>query len=99
VAAGSYAEDVTIEGKPVRLWGRCPESVEIVGTGGEFSAVFVRDTGASTTEIHDLAVSGPAIGLVVSGAEGVVIDRVRVHDTGARAIDVEDTLGPTRVAI
>src|SRR5262249_49354438 len=33
IAAGTYTEDVHIEGKAVRLWGRCPKMVEIAGTG------------------------------------------------------------------
>src|SRR6185436_10488706 len=32
VAAGSYAEDVRIDGKALRLWGVCPGEVEVVGS-------------------------------------------------------------------
>jgi len=42
VAAGSYIEDVTVDAKPVRLWGRCPAQVEIVGTQASFPAVLVK---------------------------------------------------------
>ncbi|MBW2454319.1 MAG: DUF1565 domain-containing protein, partial [Deltaproteobacteria bacterium] len=38
VAAGSYAENVMIASKSVRLWGRCAELVEVVGTSGASAA-------------------------------------------------------------
>jgi hypothetical protein len=98
VAAGSYAEDVEVEFDPVRIWGRCPAMVEIVGTGALLAGVFVRD-GADGTEVHDLAVRGPIDGVAVSGVTNVLLSRVWVHDTENRGIDVEDVFGETSVTI
>jgi len=97
VAAGSYKEDVAIAGKPVRLWGRCPGLVEIVGTGGALAI----GAGAAGTEVHDLALTGDGwAGCEISGADDVLLDRVWMHDTtGARGIEVDNDLGPTAATI
>jgi hypothetical protein len=97
VAAGSYLEDVSIQGKAVRLWGKCPDEVELRGTGGFGTAVFIRE-GASGTELHDLAITGPAWGIAVSGAEDVLFERVWVHDTD-RGLDAESFVGPTSLTL
>ncbi|XXY54871.1 right-handed parallel beta-helix repeat-containing protein [Sorangium sp. So ce269] len=79
IAEGSYVEELLISGQPVRLWGRCPSRVEIVGPP---AAIAVQvDRGASATEIHDLAVRGRGIGLGVANVRDVVIERVWIHDT------------------
>ncbi len=63
----------------MRLWGRCPARVEIVGPP---AAIAVQvDRGASATEIHDLAVRGQGMGLGVANARDVVVERVWIHDT------------------
>jgi hypothetical protein len=98
VASGSYLEDVMISGKPVRLWGRCPEMVELVGTGAELWAVDIR-TGASGTEVGGMAIRGDAAGLGLSGSEDVTFDRVWVHETALRGITVQGDLGPTSVSV
>ncbi|MBW2457300.1 MAG: hypothetical protein JRI68_22520 [Deltaproteobacteria bacterium] len=98
IAEGSYGEDVTISGKPVRLWGRCPALVEIVGSAGNMAAVFVR-AGASGTEIRDLAIRGDDGGILVSGSQQVVVDRVWLHDAADRGIDVDSVLGETEVTL
>src|SRR5262249_6424738 len=83
-AAGTYVEDVAIA-KRVRLWGRCPSEVELDAVMA-LSAVFLK-SGASGAEVHDLALGGPTIGLLASGVENVVVDRVWIHDAGGRGID------------
>ncbi|XYI00040.1 right-handed parallel beta-helix repeat-containing protein [Sorangium sp. So ce1128] len=80
IAEGSYVEELLISRQPVRLWGRCPARVEIVGPPAARIAVQV-DTGASATEIHDLAVRGQGIGLGVANVRDVVVERVWIHDT------------------
>ncbi|WP_437486651.1 right-handed parallel beta-helix repeat-containing protein [Sorangium sp. So ce1014] len=82
IAEGSYVEDLLIWRRPVRLWGRCPALVEVVGPTAGGIAVQV-DRGASGTEIHDLAVRGQGIGLGVRNAHDVVVERVWIHDTSA----------------
>lgn len=98
VAAGKYGEDVLIQGHAVRLWGRCPAMVDIVGTGAELAAVSV-ETGAAGSEVRDLALTGATDGLLLSGSEDVVVDRVWIHETSNRGINVQGTLGPTRIAV
>jgi len=98
VAAGSYVEDVVIHHKKVRLWGKCPSEVELVGTGTDLAALFIREA-AGGTEVRGLAVRGALLGLVVSGAEDVLIERVWVHDTLDRGINVESVLGATSITV
>jgi nitrous oxidase accessory protein NosD len=94
IAEGSYAENVHIQDKPVRLWGRCPALVEIVGNSGALTAVLVTSN-AHGTEVHDLAISGATSGFGVSGSTDVLASRLWIHDTAGRGIDVEDDLGST----
>jgi hypothetical protein len=97
VAAGSYAEDVFIgaivgTGKPVRLWGRCPAMVEVVGSSAGMSAVRV-DAGAPGSEVHTLSARGATMGVYVYGSKNVILDRLWVHDTADRGVEVDDTTG------
>jgi len=97
IAQGSYAGDILITGKAVRLWGRCPALVNIAGAG-EFGALDVR-TGADGTEIHDVSLVGDTQGLSLSGSQEVSADRVWIHDTAMVGIIVVDTLGPTSIHV
>jgi hypothetical protein len=99
VAAGSYAENLQIGGHPVRLWGRCPDLVEIVGsTAAMFAAIDIR-TGADGTEIRNLAIRGPKQGIALSGSTAVVVDSAWIHDTGSRGLNVQDDLGTTSATL
>lgn len=89
IAAGTYAQSVSLS-KPVRLWGACSEAVFL--TGG----VTITADGA---ELHALAITGSQAGVSVDGATGIVLERVRVHDTGWIGVDLRDDLGPTSVII
>lgn len=84
IAEGTYNEDVVIAGRAVRLWGVCPDKVNLVGIGEEPAAVFVRSL-AHGTELRAMAILGDSGGVVISGSEDVTIDRVWVHDTAFRA--------------
>jgi len=97
LAAGSYGA-VSLQGKALRLWGRCPEMVEIVGGANDTAAVFIRE-GADGSELRDLAITGSSIGLLLSGSLAVLADRVWIHDLGSRAVNVEITLGPTALTV
>ena len=94
IAAGSY-DAVVVAGHPVRLWGTCPELVRVAGT----PAAVVVGPGADGTEIRDLAVFGPAIGIRLSGAMDVVADRVWVHDTATVGVLEADTDGPASLVL
>jgi hypothetical protein len=85
VAAGTYSQDVTVQSKTLRLWGRCPEMVEVAGQGGVYALALIDSPGS---EIHNLAVTGPEVGIVVSESPASLIDKVYVHDTGAPGIGV-----------
>ncbi|WP_129575214.1 MULTISPECIES: right-handed parallel beta-helix repeat-containing protein [Sorangium] len=99
VAEGSYIEDVGIADKSVRLWGRCPDLVEIQGTGKGAGAIQVLTTAASGTEIRGLAVTGEGPGLIVSGARDVTIEQTWVHDMSSLGISAVDKHGPTSIAL
>lgn len=96
IAAGSYEENVTIE-HPVRLWGRCPELVELVG-GNAPGAIVVKG-GNVGVELHDLAVRGPNAGVVRRGAGELALDRVWIHDTGERGLYIDDFGGAGSAAL
>ncbi len=98
IAQGSYLEDVFVASKPVRLWGVCPEQVEIVGTGAEFGAVTIV-TGGSGTEVVGVALTGAAGGISFTGSQDLVFDRVWIHDTADRGINGESTLGPASAQV
>lgn len=97
IADGRYAEDVAIS-KPVRLWGRCPAAVEIAGTGIEQAAVFIR-AGADGGEVRDLAITGAAQAIIVSGSEAVRFDRLWIHHSEGVGLVAQDNLGATSVEV
>jgi hypothetical protein len=80
IAAGSYPENVVIT-QPVRMWGRCPALVEVVGATGRTIEV-----SAGGTEIHTLAVTGVDRGLYVLAPGGAILDRLWIHDLGHNGI-------------
>jgi uncharacterized protein DUF1565 len=97
VAAGRYAEDVMVQ-KHVRIWGVCPERVELAGSLAALGAIDFR-AGASTSELHGVALTSMTIGIVLSGVEEVLLDRVWVHDAYDRGVNVQGNLGPTSVTL
>lgn len=98
IAAGTYDEDVEIEGKTVHLWGRCPGLVELRGSATGNAALFFR-AGAHDSSVHTLAVTGGAIGVLASGSENLVLDRLWVHDTASRGINAQNTFGVTGITV
>jgi hypothetical protein len=92
VAAGTYNGDLPLQ-KPVRLWGVCPEKVEIVGTSNAPSAIGIFHQ-ADGTEIHNVSVTGPVVGLQIEDAMNVVVANVRIHDCGVGGLLALHTAGP-----
>ncbi len=86
VAAGSYVEDLLVGGKAVRLWGRCPALVEVVG-GATLAALYLGG-GSEGTEVRDLAIVGAGIGVVVQTTSAVLLDRLWIHDTADTGLSV-----------
>jgi hypothetical protein len=82
VAAGGYHENVTIK-YAVKLWGRCPSRVEIVGSGGASGAALTVD--AIGAEAHQIALTGTGNGATIL-AEGATLDAVWVHDTATEGV-------------
>ncbi|MBW2458135.1 MAG: right-handed parallel beta-helix repeat-containing protein [Deltaproteobacteria bacterium] len=79
IAAGTYAETVTIGGKSVRLWGRCPTEVIIAGAGHGVQV----NAGASASEVRDVQITGGTTAAVrVEQAAGVLLDRLWIHENG-----------------
>jgi hypothetical protein len=94
VAEGSYVENLLVSGKAVRLWGRCPSLVTVLGPGGAIAALEVKHVPLGV-EIRRLAVTGKTNGVVVSGdASGVVLDELWIHDTMLGGLSTEDYVGP-----
>ena len=94
IEAGRYLEDLFIN-RTLSFYGRCPAEVEIRGSGAQFAAVVIQ--GADAVTIADVAISSPQLGFAASGAEGIVLERVWIHDTGHIGLDVENGAGPTQL--
>lgn len=98
IAEGSYGEDVVVEGKSVRLWGVCPAKVELVGIDPGFAALLIHDV-ASGMEVRGIAVRAGGLGMLIVSSVDVVVDKVWVHDTASRGINIQDDLGVTSVSV
>lgn len=101
IARGSYLGNVEIQGKAVHLRGVCPAEVEIAGvaTTNGTPAIVLVGAAAGGSSIASLSVTGPSVGVAMSGALDVVLDRVWIHDTGDTALDIEDPLGTASAAV
>jgi hypothetical protein len=98
IAEGTYPVVLVID-QPVRLWGRCPELVELVGQPGEFAAVPIFYSSADGSEIHDLAITGFTGGVLVDGPVDVLLDRLWIHAILHRGVGVETSLTPTSAVV
>ena len=86
IAAGRYAESLSLVGKPVKLWGRCPQMVELA-TSGRNAAIAVAPA-AGKSEVHAIAVTGDGVGIAIaSGANDVVLDALWIHGTTQIGVD------------
>lgn len=88
IAAGSYVESVTIDGKAVQLMGRCPDMVEIVGRSNGVAPVYIPEGGAGS-RVSMIAATGAGEAGIVTSAPGVTIDRVWVHDMPVLGVVVQ----------
>lgn len=84
VAAGAYAEDLTLTSAIV-VSGRCAELVTLRGSSP--NTVRIEADGAA---LRGMSLTGPERGIWVTGAAGVVIEDVRVHDTTVGGILIGD---------
>ncbi len=97
VAAGTYAEDITIAGKAVVLQGVCAEQVEISGAAA--AAAVTISTGATGTTLRGLAVRGAGRGVQVEDATDVLLSELWIHDGGNTAVFVTGETGATAARI
>ncbi|MFH2007015.1 MAG: right-handed parallel beta-helix repeat-containing protein [bacterium] len=91
LAAGDYIERLGIN-KEVRLTGRCAELVTIRGTvflGDPRPPVTITAGGTGTT-IRGVTLTGPGEGLVISGAQQVVLSQLQVRDAGDVGISAQE---------
>ena len=96
IAEGIYPESPVSGGKPVALWGRCPELVELQ-SWEQFEALVLDADGA---EVHTLALtSKQSFGLFVAGGLGIVVDRVWIHDTADYGFYIAGFLDETEVTV
>jgi hypothetical protein len=91
LAEGTYTESVDLTTKAVRLFGRCPELVEIAGP--DFATVSV----STASELRGFAVTGVGQGVLIQGAADVDISELWVHDTGGVGIVLPYASGVVRV--
>jgi len=91
VAAGTYPEYVLIEDRPLRLLGRCPSMVDIVGTA-DHSAALVVWSGADGTQLKGLGFTGESAGVAVSGSV-VHAESLWIHDTASVGFAVTSNAG------
>jgi hypothetical protein len=95
VAAGSYPDDIAVQNKQVRIWGRCPELVEVAGEVDREMSSLIVGAGADGSEFHGLAFTGPDLGVVLSGSEDLLLERVWIHHTGRMGLASQQDLGTT----
>lgn len=87
IATGSYAEDLRMDARAVRLWGRCPAMVELVGSSQATAAIQL-GAAASGSEVHGLAVRGEAAAIEITGASAVALASLWLHDTVGRGVSL-----------
>lgn len=95
LAAGAYPTAISFAGKRLRVWGRCPQMVELAGDATS-DAVFVDTTGF---ELHQIAITSVGSGLIVFGATDVLVDKVYIHDTDDIGVLVGTLDAPSGVVI
>jgi len=85
IARGTYVEDLQI-GKRVSLYGHCASEVEVRGAtaGAESQTIGVR----AAVELHRLAVTGPAAGVLAIDVKSLSLDEVWIHDVPGFGIGV-----------
>jgi hypothetical protein len=79
VAPGVYLENVVVDDKVVRIWGKCPDEVTIEATN-DVAAVYFQK-GADQSELHRVRTkANSSVGVLVENAVDVLVDEVWIHD-------------------
>lgn len=86
MAAGTYKEDVTLDTQ-VNLEGRCPKLVTLQGTSTDTStATLTLLKGAGGSVVRGVRVTGPAMGVLVKGANKVLLQGIVIDGTGYKGL-------------
>jgi hypothetical protein len=96
IAAGTYVGNLDINGKAVRLWGRCPDMVDVVGTSQ--LGIFIRGA-ADGAELRGFAVRNDGIAIFIAAVQDVVFHEMWIHDVGSRALQLDTIDGPASVTV
>ena len=96
LAAGTYQGPFRTAERPVRIWGACPERVELT-TEGDDPTLFVLSN-ADGSEVRSLSISGK-YPLAVTGSKAVLLEGLWLHDSEAPALAVVDALGESEVLL
>ncbi len=97
ITDGTYPEAVEIDGKPVVLWGRCPERVEVDSPEGSFATVQLSQVDGVV--LRGLGVTGDQLGIALSGARGVLVEHCWIHALPTRGVDAEAPMGPAELTV
>jgi hypothetical protein len=91
LAEGTYVTNVSITGKPVRLWGRCPRLVTLTSPPLSSATIHIR-AGANGTEFRNLSFGGPNTAIAQVGSHDVLAEGVWFHDNQRIALVSEDAV-------
>jgi hypothetical protein len=95
IAAGSYPGPLTVSGKAVRLWGRCPSMVDIDG-GGSIVPALRFSSGSGASEVHQVAIHAYSRSVSVAGGpDAVLLDRLWIYGNGEDGIEVSSSSAAT----
>jgi hypothetical protein len=97
VAAGNYNEALELDRHAVQLWGRCPAMVTVSSAPTQFGVSVV--SGGSGSTVRGFAFTGGRVGFAASGATGVVVQELWIHDVGGTGVDIEGVLGETQADV
>jgi hypothetical protein len=91
LADGEYEEELSIT-RPVRLEGRCAARVLLRGlaTADATTPAVTLLAGATGSEVRGVTVTGPGVGMRVTGARQVRVEEVEVRGAGDRGLAVSD---------
>ena len=94
ITDGTYAENVVVQQKTVRIWARCPSRVAIQGGNRPGTGWALAFGLADDSEVHGLALTGTGQGLALQATTGLMVDSVWIHDTGYDGIEAAQAAAP-----
>jgi hypothetical protein len=102
VGAGVYDESLVIQGKPVRIYGKCPAEVEVSKIASDASengpVILISGSKTKGTEVRGLRITTPTDhGIEVRSSGDVVLERMWVIDTSFAGMIIHKNYGPVTV--